>query len=549
LDLTRLDATWDVNAPQSAHLEFSSGEIRFPGGTVQRLEGGATMAQGPKGVSTYTWKLAHPSTYLDLNKGWALANRIPGLRQLLGVAAERVEQLSGQVRVEEGAWQGTIPQPADQVLPMLGAMRVQLNKASLITRAAQGPGGKKPPAEQIALSDLSTRIEALEKGLLAAPVAFVLSRQDGGRLSLRRGSFDWPLHPERLRFELKADAFEAAGWRLDGGLDWRGETVNPLDFTVQGPKGFAVRAAGNAAPWAIQGKSGAAIHLDQLIVTRPPPEQSAVRAGAARPAAKALAEAKSGKLLFPDGAPHIPFPLRLHISQAKVDGVPPFEDLTAQAIPIELDQGRPGLEVGLAGLVCQVGLSGGVRVDDAGLATGQMDLDMRDVNLSNLVACLLAMSHRKSAPILMDGRSRGRLHLDTHGRSLHELEQALQADLSMTVREGRVMRLSKLHGGFGLLLKVMKVVGLNSTRLRDTLTFEQLLIRARGNTRRVRLRALRLISEVMQVNGTATIDLTRDPPVMVPDFSISSPLTLLNRKLTDPIPLADEVTPVREGSR
>ena len=92
----------------------------------------------------------------------------------------------------------------------------------------------------------------------------------------------------------------------------------------------------------------------------------------------------------------------------------------------------------------------------------------------------------------------------------------------MTLREGRIMRLSNVAPSFGFVLDVLGLARLNPTRLRDTLPLDSLVIRARMEGRTMELNPLSVRSPLVNVGGTMQVNLEVEPPVMELDLTVDA---------------------------
>ena len=160
--------------------------------------------------------------------------------------------------------------------------------------------------------------------------------------------------------------------------------------------------------------------------------------------------------------------------------------------------------------------------DQQGVLGMQLEGRIRDVAFSNLVACSLLISGQEAPPVYIEGRTTARLLAHVHGRTPAQLEDSTTADLSLTLRQGRIMRLSNIDTSLGVILDILSLARLNPTQLRDTLPLDSLTLRLRRTGGAVEVKPIVFRSPLLRVDGTLKTDLDTEQPTVDIDMHIEA---------------------------
>ena len=469
-------------------------------------------------ASSAVWQAAMASARIDLEGLWPWISQWPRvatwqqwLQEAQGLESVRLQgelrlsslELGGQQTVgDEGAW----------VIHNAEA-QLQANDVAAIGRQHDDSQKNKWLKISEATARLGLQPERLEIGHISLSAA----DSGGGTLSLK-GHLIWPPDLQRMRLEIAARKMSWAGYSVDGELGWKAGMQTPIDLTASAPHGLSMEVQGRTQLWPQRDESGVDVILRDVKVSLPVRPQG-VESESARPQ-----KTTSDQPFLPRGPMRLPFPLRVQTDRVEIARWPVLSKFSVQSLSLGKsgERGQEPVSLGFRGQWCEIDLSGEVAADRHGELGMQLEGRIRDVAFSNLVACSLTVTGQEAPPVYIEGRTTGRLLAGTHGHTPAQLEDSTTADMALTLRQGRIMRLSNIDTSLGIILDILSLARLNPTQLRDTLPLDSLTLRLRQQGKTVEVRPIAFRSPLLRVDGSLKTDLGVAQPVMDLDMHIEA---------------------------
>ncbi len=115
--------------------------------------------------------------------------------------------------------------------------------------------------------------------------------------------------------------------------------------------------------------------------------------------------------------------------------------------------------------------------------------------MDTLLACFI-----KEAPVYVTGSFTMRAVIDAEGESPKDMMNSTEYRVVSSVEDGKIMRISNLKKSLGILLKILSLVKLNPTKLKDTLVFNNLELVFSGNAEKLEIKKFSLDSPLLKLN-------------------------------------------------
>lgn len=390
-----------------------------------------------------------------------------------------------------------------------------------LAKNATSPRHAKPRRMKVVES--SVNIDFQDDTTTFKKIKFLVHESTGGTLRLQ-GQGEWPIVLERLRLDVESKAFSWQKRRLDGRFGWNGSAEMPLELAMVHPDGAQVKVEGKVALWNHLNRLGMDIILRNITAQLPETEK-------AQKTDRKLASQEGEKPdleLFPDGAPQLPFPIRIQADQIMINRWPSLQKFQVLLLPGESKQKkkRHSFQISWYGDWCLTSLNGEMRIEPEGELKIQSTVRIRDVNLSNLIGCGLMVSNTsEEPPIYLEGSVYGHVSAFMHGKNAKNLQKNMKVDASFSINNGKIARLSKLNKVFGFIVDILQITGNSPTKLRDTLVFEQLVLRTEATSKKVKFRTVKFASKILKVGGQAEMDLRPEHPILELNLKLKAPFS------------------------
>ncbi len=344
-----------------------------------------------------------------------------------------------------------------------------------------------------------------ETGATTVEDLMLVARDEAkGEITLS-GRADWPLNLATLAMDVKVEQLQQDPWLLTTSFGYRANAPIPITISLQGPVNLST--SGRIQPWQSGGNDGMEIICPTLTITIPKSNSAA--------APEPTTDKEDAEPLLAKAPPSLPFPIRIQVDQLQLGEYPPLERLliASATSPPEKD-----VALSWSGSWCQVELNGGITAAENGTLALDFESQFRDVTLANLIACGLTASGAQSPAIYINGRTYGRLQASSQGNSVTALRKNLHGELSLTIDNGRVMQLSNLHPSLRFMLDILSTLKLNSSKLRNTLPFDRMLIRANTENggKQLLINTFSLTSPALdlRMGGAGKISMDKEPPTL-----------------------------------
>ncbi|MGN7611043.1 hypothetical protein ACQZV8_03050 [Magnetococcales bacterium HHB-1] len=369
-----------------------------------------------------------------------------------------------------------------------------------------------------------------DKNFLIHKVKGALKDPQGGTIDLNVSQFAWPLNVQQSVFQLAIKKFRLLSWRGDGQIHWHKGKKGRIDLKLAMDDQNQIDIKGDMTLWNLPEPlktvwmHGLKIDLRHLDIKY---HQSST-------AETEATEIPWEKRFSSEDLPNPGLPLQFWSRQIQIKPWPSLKNFQLHWIPA---YGPHPHTVTWKTELCKSFWNGQAQMNLEGKSAVASRLQIKKVNLSNLIACGLTFTKENKLPFFLEGVSFGKAGLTLQGDTLQAFWDNAKADLSLTVNQGRIMGVSKIHDSASFMMSLFKLAGLNKTRLRDTLIFDRFFLRGNLRKKKTTLKRVQFHSKSLQVQGTGSVDFTKKPILFKPQLIVSSEISPIDKTFDEPIPL------------
>lgn len=505
-------------------IELTAGSLTAEGSEVKELylEMDSPNADPANKGESFTVRAA--TATLDVERLWNLALHWPtmmaSLRKTMaeaGVDAVGL-RLAGHGRLQDIAFAGALPSRKEgeqkkdfPAFSVSGAADLAL--MDMRVSLAEKGNGSSPLSLLFTVPKMAARLtlgDVSQTGKISLDALHLKAGDGVGGEIAADGRVDWPIDLERLSLDIVLKEFRRKNWQVTGRLGWRHGEAIPMKLQVSGPE-FVFDMGGRVQSWTDNDLLG-------MDIICPEAQVDIKRSADATETGEEIAGKTDRAEPFFKGRPPVsPFPLRMQVDRIEITDMPAIGRFLLAVMPAS--EGKTPQRLSWSADWCQAGLGGDVTASEDGVVTALIEGRVTDVAAANLIACGLALSGAESPPVYLDGKTYARFQAETRGRSLADLEGNLAGKVTVAIEDGRIMRLSNVRGSARFFLDVLRMLRLNPTKLRDTLVFDQLLVRGSADftkKKEVDLQSISLVSPLLDLHlgGRGKINFEESPPVL-----------------------------------